>query len=57
MFELSSRSLSKLEGVDNKLIEVVKYAIQVTDIDFGVICGLRTEEEQRALVDKGLHKQ
>ena len=46
MFELSSRSLSKLEGVDNKLIEVVKYAIQVTDIDFGVICGLRTEEEQ-----------
>ena len=53
MFELSSRSLSKLEGVDNKLIEVVKYDIQVTDIDFGVICGLRTEEEQRALVDKG----
>tara|TARA_B100000242_G_scaffold294352_1_gene276658 strand:+ start:2921 stop:3379 length:459 start_codon:yes stop_codon:yes gene_type:complete len=53
MFELSSRSLSKLEGVDSKLIEVVKYAIQVTDIDFGVICGLRTEEEQRALVDKG----
>jgi hypothetical protein len=27
-----------------------------TKIDFGVICGLRTMEEQRVLVDKGASK-
>ena len=28
-------------------------AIPLTNIDFGVTCGLRTMEEQQALVDKG----
>lgn len=49
-FQLSQRSLDKLEGVDEQLIAVVKYAITVTKIDFGVTCGLRTIEEQRELV-------
>ena len=49
-FKLSQRSLDKLEGVDEQLIAVVKYAITVTKIDFGVTCGLRTIEEQRELV-------
>tara|TARA_B100000029_G_scaffold514698_1_gene618508 strand:+ start:1322 stop:1780 length:459 start_codon:yes stop_codon:yes gene_type:complete len=53
MFELSSRSLSKLEGVDDKLVAVVTNAIQLTKVDFGVICGMRTQEEQQELVDKG----
>ena len=53
MFELSSRSLGKLEGVNNDLVLVVKEAITLTKVDFGVICGLRTEEEQEALFDKG----
>jgi peptidoglycan L-alanyl-D-glutamate endopeptidase CwlK len=52
-FKLSQRSLSKLEGVDERLVAVVKYAITETKIDFGVICGLRTIEEQRKLVAKG----
>lgn len=55
-FKLSQRSLDKLEGVDERLINVVKRAIELTDTDFGVICGLRTEEEQRALVEKGASK-
>ena len=55
-FKLSSRSLSRLEGVDERLIEVVKHAITVTKTDFGVICGLRTIEEQEALVAKGASK-
>jgi peptidoglycan LD-endopeptidase CwlK len=55
-FRLSERSLDKLEGVDEKLIATVKLAITVTKIDFGVICGLRTMEEQRVLVDKGASK-
>jgi peptidoglycan L-alanyl-D-glutamate endopeptidase CwlK len=55
-FKLSQRSLDKLEGVDERLVNVVKRAIELTDTDFGVICGLRTEEEQRALVEKGASK-
>jgi peptidoglycan LD-endopeptidase CwlK len=55
-FKLSNRSLSRLEGVDERLIEVVKHAITVTKTDFGVICGLRTIEEQEALVAKGASK-
>ena len=52
-FKLSQRSLDKLEGVDERLVAVVRYAIAVTKVDFGVICGLRTIEEQRELVAKG----
>ena len=52
-YKLGKRSLSKLEGVDERLVTVVKYAIGVTKQDFSVICGLRTLEEQRALVAKG----
>ena len=52
-FSLSQRSLDKLQGVDKRLVAVVKHAITVTKVDFGVICGLRTIEEQRELVAKG----
>ena len=52
-FKLSKRSLAKLEGVDSKLVNVVQTAIGITNIDFGVIQGLRTIEEQRELVAKG----
>tara|TARA_R110000822_G_scaffold238642_1_gene368702 strand:- start:51 stop:503 length:453 start_codon:yes stop_codon:yes gene_type:complete len=52
-FNLSSRSLAKLEGVDETLVEVVKKAIEATKIDFGVTFGMRTLEEQTALVAAG----
>jgi len=55
-FKLSNRSLGKLEGVDERLVAVVKSAIGMTKTDFGVICGLRTIEEQRDLVAKGASK-
>ena len=55
-YKLSNRSLSRLEGVDERMIEVVKHAITVSKIDFGVICGMRTIEEQKALVAKGASK-
>lgn len=55
-FKLSNRSLANLEGVDKKLIALVKMAIQETKVDFAVICGLRTIDEQRELVDKGASK-
>ena len=56
MFRLSQRSFQKLAGVDEALQETVKLAIQKTKIDFGVICGMRTVEEQEALVAKGASK-
>lgn len=55
-FKLSQRSLDNLKGVDERLQEAVHHAIKVTKIDFGVICGLRTVEEQKALVAKGASK-
>ncbi len=55
-FKLSSRSLGRLDGVDEKLSNIVKKAIEYTKIDFGVIQGLRSIEEQKELVAKGLSK-
>ena len=52
-FKLSVRSLSKLSGVDPSLIAVVERAIELTKVDFGVIYGMRTEEEQKKLVAAG----
>ena len=52
-FKLSERSLSKLEGVDSSLVAVVKRAIELTRVDFGVIYGMRTVEEQEKLVAAG----
>lgn len=52
-FKLSKRSMAKLEGVKPELVAVVQRAIEITNVDFGVIQGLRTVEEQRELVAKG----
>ena len=52
-YTLSSRSLDKLEGVNEDLVKVVKRAIELTKIDFGVIYGMRTQEEQQKLFDAG----
>jgi peptidoglycan L-alanyl-D-glutamate endopeptidase CwlK len=52
-FKLSRRSLDKLEGVDERLVSVVKMAITLTKTDFGVIQGMRTVEQQKELVAKG----
>jgi len=53
MFRLSKKSEAKLVGVKPVLVRVVRRAIEITAIDFGVICGLRTPAEQRRLVAAG----
>ena len=53
MFQLSSRSLGKLEGVHPNLVAVVKRAIELTDVDFGVTYGVRTLAEQEELYNTG----
>ena len=52
-FRLSQRSLSRLEGVKPELVSVVKRAIQITAVDFGVTEGLRSIETQRKYVTQG----
>ena len=46
-FRLSDRSLAKLENVNEGMANVVKKAIELTKIDFGVIYGVRTLDEQK----------
>jgi len=53
-FTLSQRSRDRLKGVDSRLVKVVEEAIKITEVDFGVTEGLRTEERQKELVSKGL---
>lgn len=56
MFKFSKRSLSKLEGVDPRLVSVAGRAIQITKVDFGVIEGLRTLAQQKIYFDRGASK-
>ncbi|HIE3655308.1 TPA: M15 family metallopeptidase [Yersinia enterocolitica] len=52
-FNLSQRSEKNLLGVNPELVKVVRRAIQITQVDFMVIEGLRSAERQRELVTKG----
>ena len=53
MFVLSKRSLNKLVGVHPDLVKVTTRAIQVSEVDFAVLEGLRTLEKQKTLVASG----
>lgn len=53
MNKLSERSLKRLEGVDPRLVRVVKKAIGYSKVDFGVTEGLRTLETQKKYVAAG----
>ena len=53
---LGSRSLMRLEGVHADLVRVVKRAAAMSDLDFTVLEGLRTEARQRQLMKQGATK-
>ena len=55
-FQLSQRSLTRLVGVHPDLVAVVKLAIQRTAVDFTVVEGVRTVEQQREYVTRGASK-
>ena len=52
-FRLSTRSRRNLAGVNPALVRVVERALELTDVDFMVIEGLRTPERQKQLVKAG----
>lgn len=45
-FFLGPRSLLRLRGIHPDLVAVVKHAIACNQIDFTVVCGLRSKERQ-----------
>jgi peptidoglycan L-alanyl-D-glutamate endopeptidase CwlK len=52
-FKLGTKSKEKLEGVNEDMVQIVSTAISLSKQDFSVICGMRTKQEQEALVAKG----
>ncbi len=52
-YQLGKRSKDRLLGVDPRMVAIVEKAITISEQDFSVICGLRTVQEQEALVAKG----
>ena len=55
-FVFSKRSLRNLEGVHPDLVRVVRRALELTEVDFVVVEGIRTLEKQRQYVESGASK-
>lgn len=53
MFKLSQKSLDRLSGVHHDLVAVVKRAIEITEVDFAVLEGVRSKARQEQLVKAG----
>jgi len=53
MFQLSKHSLGRLTGVHTDLVRVVKRAIEIAEVDFGITEGLRSLERQKACLTAG----
>lgn len=55
-YNLGKRSLERLQGVHPDLVKVVKRAIQIAEVDFTVLEGLRSAARQQQLVKAGASK-
>mgnify|MGYP005829739795 CR=1 FL=1 len=53
MYKLSLRSHKNLIGVHEDLRDVIYRAIKITEVDFGITEGLRSESRQRELYNAG----
>ena len=52
-FHLGTRRRARLEGVHPDLVRVVERAIELTEVDFTVLEGLRNVSRQKELVAAG----
>lgn len=52
-FKFSQRSENNLKGVNADLVKVVRRALQLSAVDFGITEGLRSVERQKQLVAEG----
>lgn len=55
-FKFSQRSLKNLEGVHPDLVKVVRRALELTEVDFAVVEGIRTLKKQKQYFDSGVSK-
>lgn len=55
-FRLGAKSLERLKGVHPDIVRVVQRAIELTEIDFTVLEGVRTKARQAQLVRSGASK-
>ncbi len=53
VYHLSKRSMGRLQGVNEQLVEAVQEAIKLSSVDFGVIYGVRDLAEQKRLYEAG----
>ena len=53
-FKLSRRSKERLIGVEEDIVKVVRRAIEITEIDFGVTEGLRTLQKQKEYLERAV---
>lgn len=56
MFKFGKKSLSELEGVDDRLVAVVHRGLELTPVDFSVHDGLRTFNEQKLYYQTGVSR-
>ena len=56
MNKASTRSKKKLEGVDNRLVLLVGYALAISPVDFFVNEGVRSEKKQKEYYKLGKSK-
>ena len=56
MFSFSKASLEKMNGVNSKLINLMKEAIKESPYDFGITEGIRTLKRQKELFAEGKTK-
>ncbi|KGT95319.1 peptidase M15 [Erwinia typographi] len=55
-FQFSQRSERNLQGVNPDLVKLVRHALSLTTVDFGITEGLRTVEREKEMVAGG-HSQ
>lgn len=57
-FSFGKRSYERMEGIDQRMIEIAEGALQITKIDFGIPGdgGLRTQQRQYELFLEGKSK-
>lgn len=54
MFSFGKKSSEILKEVDIKVQDLARLALEETEVDFSIISGVRTKEEQYALFSSGL---
>lgn len=55
-YSFSEVSVLNMRNVHPDLIAVMNRSIELSDVDFKVICGSRTPEQQKVLFDRGASK-